>query len=237
VSRDYRIQNYTKTLTIPAGSGAVADVLTRDLNGLLRGIIITPPASLTGSSYGFTASGYYTISTLSAGSKSINTVDSHNNPLQFPIASKKGDSWLTITVAGDVAAAGILTSANTGAFTDGKIVTIGSTVYRFKTVPTQTYDVFIGVSADATLTSLGHAINADGTAGVDYFTGTLAHPDVTSGTLSNHTITVTAKVEAIGGNSIVTTTNEPKLSWGGATLSGSGESVDRVFTISAYIER
>jgi hypothetical protein len=234
VSR-YRIQHYTSSVTIPAGSNTISDVLTGDLNGLLRGIIINPPASLTGSSYSFTASGYYTISTLSAGSKSINTVDSHNNPLQFPIASKKGDSWLTITVAGDTAATGTLTS-DTTEVSDGDTVTIGSTVYRFKTTIAQINDVHRTGTADTTLGNLAKAINANGVAGTDYFTGTVANTQVSSSTVSSHAITITALVETAAGNSIATTTTATHLSWGASTLAGSGEASDRTFSIEAFIE-
>jgi len=234
----YRIQHYTSSVTIPAGSNTISDVLTGDLNGLLRGLIINPPASLTGSSYGFTASGYYTISTLSAGSKSINTVDSHNNPLQFPIASKKGDSWLAITVAGDTAATGTLTDGNSVNATDGGTVTIGTTVYRFKNTLAQIGDVKIGASADATLLSLAKTINGTGVAGTDMFLGTPADSLVTaSSSVTSHAITITARLETAAGNSIATTSTDASMTWGAATLSGSGEASDRVFSIEAYIER
>lgn len=233
----YRIQHYTSSVTIPAGSNTISDVLAGDLNGLLRGLIINPPASLTGSSYGFTASGYYTISTLSAGSKSINTVDSHNNPLQFPIASKKGDSWLSITVAGDSPATGTLTS-DTVNVSDGDTVTIGTTVYRFKSTMVQLYDVKVDVSsADTSLGNLVAAINGAAGAGTKYFTGTPANTQVSAGAVTSHATVITALVESAAGDSIATTTTASHLSWSGTTLSGSGEASDRAFSIEAYIER
>jgi hypothetical protein len=360
----YRIQHYTTSVTIPAGSGSVSDVLAHDLNGLVRGLVITPPASLTGSSYSVTVSGYYTLSSLSAGSKEIAINDANNNPLQFPVASKAGDSWLTISVPSDTGATGTLTSDTTnvsnndtvtigsrvytfktsltevyatGTVTDGNAtnvsdgdtITIGSTTYRFKNTMAQVNDVQIGASADASAQSLIYAINGAGTPSSDYYTGTTANASASAGTLASHAFTVTAKTlgtagnlvafsttsthltlgnntgshlnggvnsvanevkvdgssadtslgnlvaainsasgagtkystatpantdvsagtvtshatvvtalsETIAGDSIVTTTTASHLSWGAATLSGSGESVDRVFVIDAYIER
>src|SRR5665213_974555 len=130
----YRIQHYTSSVTIPAGSASISDVLGNDLNGLVRGLIITPPASLTGSSYSVVVSGYYTISTLAANSKEIALADANSNPLAFPIANKAGDSWLMIAVAGDTAAQGILTDGNTNNAADGNTVTIGTTVYRLSLI-------------------------------------------------------------------------------------------------------
>jgi hypothetical protein len=134
----YRIQHYSTSIIIPAGSASASDVLARDINGLVRGIIINPPASLTGSSYGVTVSGYYTVATLSAGSVSALINDSNSNPLQFPVASQAGDSWLQIACAGDTAATGTLTSDTTNV-SAADTVTIGSQVYTFVSALTEAY--------------------------------------------------------------------------------------------------
>lgn len=118
-----------------------------------------------------------------------------------------------------------LTSADTGAFTDGKVVVLDEITYRFKTVPDQAYDIFIGASADATLTSLVKAINLTGEAGVDYFEGTEIHPTCVAAAVASHATVVTSKVAAYASNTIVTTTDEAKLSWTGSTLSGGGSTI------------
>jgi hypothetical protein len=114
-------------------------------------------------------------------------------------------------------AAGVLTSTNTNV-TDGKIVTIGAIVYRFKNTMAQAYDVKIGANADATLANLVKAINGTGTAGTEYYAGTVAHPLVSAGAVTSHTSTITALNIGYAGNSIVSTTDETTLSWTAGTL-------------------
>ena len=81
--------------------------------------------------------------------------------------------------------------------TDGATLTIGlagfTTVYRFKSIPLAAYDVQIGANVIATMLSLTRALNADGTAGGDYFAGTLAHPQL-SATVDTSVMTVTDRL-------------------------------------------
>jgi hypothetical protein len=116
-------------------------------------------------------------------------------------------------------AAGLLTSNGTNV-SDGDTVTIGSTVYRYKTAPSQAYDVQIGGSAALSLANLKLAINATGVEGANYYAGTLVHPSVTAGTLSSTTLAVSANATGTGGNSIASTDTATTLSWGAATLTG-----------------
>lgn len=118
-----------------------------------------------------------------------------------------------------VAATGTLVTTGTNA-TDGDTVTIGATVYRLKSVMAAAYDVQIGVDAATTLANLKKAINASGTAGVEYFAGTLIHPSVTAGAITATTLLVTANATGTGGNSIATTETAATLSWGSGTLTG-----------------
>ena len=124
------------------------------------------------------------------------------------------------TAEGTVAATGTITSDNTNV-SDADTVTIGSTVYRFKNTLAAAYDVKIGASADATLLNLIKAINASGTAGTEYYTGTAAHPLVTAATsVTAHAFAVTARAKGTAGNSIASTETSSHLSWGAATLAG-----------------
>lgn len=118
-----------------------------------------------------------------------------------------------------VKATGTLTSDATNV-ADGDTVTIGTTVYRFKTVMAQAYDVQIGGTAAISLDNLKAAINASGTPGVEYFAGTLAHPTVTATTNTDTTQVIEAITGGTAGNAIVTTEASTHLSWGGATMSG-----------------
>ncbi len=123
-----------------------------------------------------------------------------------------------------VAASKVLTSDNIEV-TDGDTVTIGTTVYRFKDTMTQAYDVKRhGTVADTTMENLIKAINATGTAGVEYFAGTLIHPDVSAGALAlaAHAFTATAKAVGFAGNSIAIAEASTHLSWAGGAVALSG---------------
>ena len=103
---------------------------------------------------------------------------------------------------------------------DGSIVTIATTVYRFKNTLAQAYDVQIGASAAASLDNLMAAINASGTPGTEYFAGTLVHPTVVAFTNTDTTQIVTARLPGTTANAYPTTTDEAHLSWEDTTLGG-----------------
>ena len=143
-----------------------------------------------------------------------------------PVVPGPGDySPLSIaekTPVNAVAASKALTTDNTE-LTDGDTVTIGTTVYRFKDTMAAAYDVKRhGTTADTTMENLIKAINATGTAGVEYFAGTLIHPTVSAGTLAAHAFTATAKTKGVAGNSIAIAEASTHLSWaaGAVFLSG-----------------
>ena len=118
------------------------------------------------------------------------------------------------------AARGTLTNDTTDV-ADGNTVTIGPTIYQFKSIMGQAFDVQIDVAnPDVTLANLVKAINGTGTPGVEYFAGTTAHPDVTAGAVTSHAIVITAKVGGVAGNSIATTTTATHDSWATGTLIG-----------------
>jgi lysophospholipase L1-like esterase len=74
--------------------------------------------------------------------------------------------------------------------TDGDTVTLGSVTYTFKNALTAANQVKIGVSAGVTLENLGKAVNLEGTAGVEYGSGTAANPTMfyPLGALDNTTV-------------------------------------------------
>lgn len=118
-----------------------------------------------------------------------------------------------------VKATGVLTSTGANP-ADGDTVAIASTVYRFKNTMSAAYDVQIGANAAASIQNLLKAIDASGTAGVEYFAGTLAHTTVSTTGSTSTTLLVEADIAGVGGNSIPTTEASSQLSWGGATLTG-----------------
>ena len=121
-----------------------------------------------------------------------------------------------------VAATGKLLSSGTEV-TDGEQVTIGATVYTFKTTLTTDpaavpYEVFIGISAAAQMTNLTAAIMATSEAGTAYGTGTAIHPTVTAVVADADDVDLTAKTKGVVGNLIATTDDSEKLSWGSAAV-------------------
>ena len=103
---------------------------------------------------------------------------------------------------------------------DGKITTVGTTVYRWKTTMAQAFDVKIGASAAVSLDNLKAAINLTGTEGVEYYAGTTAHPDVVATDNADTTQKIVARVPGVDANSIVTTEDSDHLSWADTTLGG-----------------
>ena len=112
---------------------------------------------------------------------------------------------------------GTLTGSGTTNVSDGDTVTIGSVTYRFKTVMAQVNDIQIAGSgnSDTSLNNLIDAINGTGTAGTNWYAGTVASVTVTAGALAAHAFTVSA----IGTTAnIASTKSSSVLSWGASTL-------------------
>jgi len=123
---------------------------------------------------------------------------------------------------------------------DGDTVAIGAITYRFKTVMSAAYDVFLGANKAAAQTNLDKAIDASGTAGTHYFTGTLRHPLISTSVISGDTIIVTAARTGLAGNTIATTASDiTHTEWGAATLTGGADvaqpAVDRTLEGSVKI--
>lgn len=79
---------------------------------------------------------------------------------------------------------------------DGNTLTLGGKVYRFKTTMAAINDVQIGASATDTALSLKKAINLDGVAGTDYYTGTTANA-IYSATVVTTVITLTDRIPCL----------------------------------------
>lgn len=131
----------------------------------------------------------------------------------------EGRERIDLSASGATAASQTLTSTGVNV-TDADTCTIGSTVYRFKTTMAAAYDVKIAATAALTLANLKAAINATGTAGTEYYTGTLIHPTVSAGAITSTTLVVTANTKGTAGNSIASTEAAVTLSWGASALAG-----------------
>lgn len=128
------------------------------------------------------------------------------------------------TALSEAYATALLSSNNTDV-ADGATVTLGDVTYRIVDTMTQINDVQRdGTTADTTLQHLIDAVNHTGTEGTDYYTGTVANPLVSAGTIVSHEVTFTAKELGVAGNSIAKAETSANLSWdvggGGTTFSG-----------------
>lgn len=138
------------------------------------------------------------------------------------VATVNSSTGVVTGVAAGLKATGTVTSDATNV-SDNDTVTVGSVVYRFKNTMAQAFDVKIGADAATTLDNLKAAVNASGTPGTEYYTGTTAHPDVTATTNTDTTQVFQAKNIGTAGNSIATTETSSHLSFGAATLTGGAE--------------
>jgi hypothetical protein len=121
-----------------------------------------------------------------------------------------------------VKSTGTLTTTNAPSNDD--TVTIGTTVYTYKTAlstgPAVPYEVLIGVSETTANANLAAAINGAAGAGTTYATGTVAHPDVVAGTATAHTVPLVARVGGVAGDLIATTEAHDNGSFAEVTLTG-----------------
>lgn len=130
-----------------------------------------------------------------------------------------------------VAASATVTNGNTNNVSDGNTLRIGSKTYRFKDTMAAINDVKIGASADASFANLVKAINGTGTAGVEYFAGTVADLKVTSSAVDTHVITLTAILPGSPGNEIALVRVGTYITVSAATLGGGSGGVAEKLTL------
>jgi len=141
----------------------------------------------------------------------------------------------------DSAANATLTSDET-APSDGDTVTIGDTVYTFRTTlttdpSTVPFEVLIGVSAAVALDNLKLAIDAGAGEGTEYSTGTTEHETVSGSTNTDTTQLVVADANGPDGNEIPVSTTSAHLTWGEDVefLSGGSTGIVPLFTVSGTV--
>ena len=169
---------------------------------------ITQPTSATAlvirSTSASDTAGLYIYGTVSG----VPTID-YSTGMDGLLESLSGSAFTAISqLQFDTTAAGTITASLPGTAAtgdiradlnpvDGATLTVGLTgytkTYRFKDTLASAFDVKIGATKEDTAANLNAAINASGTPGVEYYTGTTAHP-IYSSTVSVDVITLTDKV-------------------------------------------
>lgn len=131
-------------------------------------------------------------------------------------------------------AVGTLTSA--GVFQNNETVTIGTTVYTFKTALTPTVnEVLIGANQTASHQNLLDAINRTGTPGTQYAAATSKHPTVEATSATGTTTVLAAKTPGTAGNAIATTETGANISFGGGTLASGTDGVATSLPVAAFV--
>lgn len=115
-----------------------------------------------------------------------------------------------------------------GAISDGNVVRIDNTYYRFSTgsldsgAPAGTsanpWRVLIGATEADSMLNLFNAIGATGVAGTDYSTALTAHTTVDANGVTATQVSVEAKIQTA--SAIVTTETGANLAWAAGTLTG-----------------
>ena len=124
---------------------------------------------------------------------------------------------------GGAATATLTFGANAG---NGETVTIGGRVYTFQTVLTNVAgNVFIGVSASASLDNLIAAINKGAGGGTTYAASTVAHPYFTAAAGAGDTLVITATTGGIWSHAIDLSTDVVSASWGAPNPAGGTQGV------------
>lgn len=177
---------------------------------------------------------------LSAIGDNTNTTDTLDVYVDAALSVGDTDKWINIgrftqiTGVDPVKATGTLTL--TGVITpgshaesvvtansiqDGDTATIGETVYRFKAVTEQAFDVALGANDAAALDNLKLAINGTGAGdGSDYHAGTTPHPSVVATTNTDTTQKFVARIPGTAANALATTSSGATLTWADTTLGG-----------------
>jgi flagellin len=102
-----------------------------------------------------------------------------------------------------------------GNATAGKVVVLGTQTYTFAAVAGAANTVTIGATTADTLANLAAAVNGSAGAGAAYGSGTVANVDV-SALAGPSTVTFTAKVAGVGGNAVVSTTDDATFGFSNA---------------------
>ncbi len=93
--------------------------------------------------------------------------------------------------------------AFTGLPSDAQTVTLDATVYRFKTTMAAAYDVQLEATAAATWANFVKAVNASGTPGTEYYTGTAQHPTISAADdTANGNVYLYARTAGTSGNNV-----------------------------------
>lgn len=212
---DYQIQRSLdgSTSTIVTETG-----LIKSGQGVLRGITTTATSSGT----------LVLLDSTEAGTVSTATLTSSG----ACVPASHGQTELTSSGAMVAGTHAVSVFTSSGAVIDGQTITIGTTVYTAKAIPSAAYHVAMGANAQAFLANLKAAINGSYTP-VQAYTGTVAHPSVVATASDATTLTIRGRVPGTSLNATATTETFTNGSWADTTLGGGTGASDAGVTTGA----
>lgn len=117
--------------------------------------------------------------------------------------------------------------------TDQDTITVDGIVYTIENGALTDYDVDMSTTETTMAANFAHAINRTGTPGTTYSSAIAAHPTVRA-SVNSATVTLTARVPGVAGNSITLAESSTGATVSGATLTGGADAgVAAVFTKNA----
>ena len=144
------------------------------------------------------------------------------------VPASHGQNVLTSSGAMVAGTHAVSVFTSSGAVVEDETITIGSTVYTAKAIPTAPYHVAMGANAEAFLANLKNAIN-----GTLSYGGTEAHPSVVATASDATTLTVRGRVPGTSLNTVATTETFTNGSWADTTLGGGTGASDAGVTTGA----
>ena len=144
------------------------------------------------------------------------------------VPASHGQNVLTSSGAMVAGTHAVSVFTSSGAVVEDETITIGSTVYTAKAIPTAPYHVAMGANAEAFLANLKNAIN-----GTLSYGGTEAHPSVVATASDATTLTVRGRVPGTSLNTVATTETFTNGSWADSTFGGGTGASDAGVTTGA----
>jgi len=237
-----RTYTFVATLTGVADQILVGANLTATLLNARNAINATPGVGMLGVTYGF---GTVVNTQVRAVASDATTLTVRGIVPGSSLDTVATTGTAIRTVWADTTLGGGTGASDAGVTTANATVTIGTTVYTQVDALSQTYGApavayqFLRGASEATmLDNLKKSVNASGTAGTDYSTGTLVHPDIVGSTLTATTLVVRTRSHGTAAqvavlNAIATTDTMANLAWGAATITGTVTSDAATFTIGS----
>lgn len=244
VAGTHAVTVFTATQNFQEGVKASAVLTSNGTNPSVGQTVTLGAVTYTFQALGTPSTRTATTATVPLGNNATETMSNLYNALQYSTEMDAvRTSALVITVTAKVAgtAGNSLAATENSATLDfdganttltggvaADTITIGTTVYTPKAIPTTAYEFLIGSSLTASLVNLKNAIN-----GTLSYAGTVAHPSVIATASDATTVTLRGRVPGTSLNGVATTETCANASFPDTTLGGGTGASDAGVTTGA----